>query len=243
VTPAAARKLQEAGIGWLDLRGHLAFRSPALVIDAAVPGHRTSVSQRRAAVLAGAVVSGVTMVSLAAWPEPLDGVRSTARLLEVTAGGVSAACRRLQEAGLLTRDRRATAALFWAAADEWRPEWIDLPIDALPPGSDTVAVGAVAAARLGAPAAITTETVPEYLVATNAIIQYARLSARSDLGGPIGRYAVAPAPVATRISNGTGADVGGQAVANEAIVALSLAIDAARGAETVRSWEGPHVWN
>jgi hypothetical protein len=32
-------------------------------------------------------------------------------------------------------------------------------------------------------------------------------------------------------------------VTSEAIVALSLAIDPARGAETVRAWEGDHVWH
>lgn len=245
VTPSVARALSDAGVGWLDLSGHLVFRSPTLVIDADVPGRTAPTSQRRTSVFAGAVVSGVTIAALAAWPEPLGGVRSTARLLGVTAGGVSAACIRLQEAGYLTADRRATTALFWAAADEWRPDWVELPVDALPPNSDAVAVGAVAAARLGAPAAVTSETVPEYLVASRSLLQYAEMSAVTRGGGNlgrIGRFAVAPSPIATRFHNNDD-EVEGQNIADDAIVALTLAIDPARGAETVRSWEGHHVWN
>ena len=246
VTPAVARALSEAGVGWLDLSGHLVYRSPTLVIDADVPGRTTPTSQRRTSLFAGAVVSGVTIAALAAWPEPLGGVRSTARLLGVTGGGVSAACIRLQGAGYLTTDRRATAALFWAAADEWRPEWIELAVDALPRNSDAVAVGAVAAARLGAPAAVTSETVPEYLVASRSLLQYAEMSSATRGGvnlGRIGRFAVAPSPIATRFHNDNKDEVEGQTIASDAIVALSLAIDPARGAETVRSWEGHHLWN
>ncbi|MCB0963636.1 MAG: hypothetical protein KDA98_10105 [Acidimicrobiales bacterium] len=246
VTPSAARTLSDAGVGWLDLSGHLSYRSPTLVIDADVPGRVAPPNQRRTSVFAGAVVSGVTIAALAAWPEPLGGVRPTARLLGVTAGGVSAACIRLTEAGYLTTDRRATSALFWAAADEWRPEWVEVPVDALPPNADAVAVGAVAAARLGAPAAVTSETVPEYLVASLSLIQYAEMSAPADSGGGpgrIGRFAVAPSPIATRFHDPSGDQVGGQAIACDAVVALTLAIDPARGAETVRSWEGRHVWS
>lgn len=245
VTPSVARALAVDGVGWLDLSGHLMYRSPTLVIDADVPGRTTPTSQRRTSLFAGAVVSGVTIAALAAWPEPLSGVRSTARLLGVTAGGVSAACIRLQEAGYLTADRRATTALFWAAADEWRPQWVELPVGALPPNSDAVAVGAVAAARLGAPAAVTSETVPEYLVASRSLLQYAEMSTASHGGGNlgrVGRFAVAPSPITTRFHNNK-VEIEGQTIADEAVVALTLAIDPARGAETVRSWEGHHVWN
>lgn len=245
ITPSVARALADAGAGWLDLRGHLTYRSPTLVIDADVPGRPTPPSQRRTSVLAGAAVSGVTIAALAAWPEPLGGVRSTARVLGVTPGGVSAACIRLQGAGYLTSDRRATADLFWAAADEWRPEWIELPVDALPPSSDAVAVGAVAAARLGAPAAVTSQTAPEYLVASRSLIQYAEMALRAHGGDSpvrIGRFAVAPSPIATRLHDDHEGEVEGHAIADEAIVALTLAVDPARGAETVRSWQGHHVW-
>ena len=246
VSVADAQGYREAGIGWLDLTGHLSYRSPSLVIDADVPGRPAKPSQRRTAVLAGAVVSGVTIAALAAWPEPLLGVRSTARLLDVTAGGVSAACIRLQKAGLLTADRRATSALFWAAAQEWRPTWTDLPIDSLPLITKCVAVGAVAASAVGAPALVTSTTIPEFLVDNHAIIELSELSAitsKHGQSGPIGRFAVAPAPVATQLANKSQDRIEGYAIAADATVALVLATDPARGAETVRSWQGDHVWN
>lgn len=190
----------------------------------------------------------MTIAALLAWPEPLDGVRPTARLLDVTAGGVSAASIRLQDAGYLTSDLRATPSLFWAAADEWRPKWIRLPLDFWQPGLGTpvpevVAVGAVAASRIGAPSAVTSSTVSEFLVGSPTILRYAEVTneIHGSGGEPVGRFAVAPAPIAVTITHDRG-DVDGYPIANEAIVALTLAIDAARGAETVRSWEGSHVW-
>jgi hypothetical protein len=244
VTPSEAKRLQQRGAGWLDLTGHLTFRSPAVVVSADVPGVPDHTVQRRTSVFAGSVVAGITVAALAAWPEPLSGVRSTARMLGATPGGVSLAFRRLAGAGYLTSDHRATAALFWAAAAEWRPEWIELPLIAVPPGSDAAAVGALAAAQLGAPIAVTAETPPEYLLASSAALKYATMAAQA-LGreGQMGRYAIAPSPLAVSLAHPARLSVRMIPVTSEAIVALSLAIDPARGAETVRAWEGDHVWH
>lgn len=248
VTRATARRLQSAGVGWLDLSGHLSYRSPGVVIDADVPGLASQQHQRRAAVLGGPVVAGVTIAALAAWPEPLQGVRATARELGATAAGVSIALRRLIDAGYVTADKRATPALFWTAADEWRPDWVELPVSATPPGTkDVAAVGALAAARLGAPVAVTAGTPPEYLVASGAQLKYAQLAARTDAGIEDGtsraRYAIAPAPNAVHLLSSERVDIGAFPVASEAVVALSIALDSSRGAETVREWRGVHVWN
>ncbi|MGI8754399.1 MAG: hypothetical protein ACR2MB_00775 [Acidimicrobiales bacterium] len=244
VTPGARRQFQAAGIGWLDLGGHLSFHSPALVVEADVPGQPTGTSQRRASVLGGAVVAGCTMAALASWPQPLTGVRSTARTLGATPGGVSLALKRLIAAGYLTSDHRATSELFWAAAAEWRPDWVELPIGALPPGFDAVAVGALAASKLGAPVAVSVDAKPEYLVSSDAALRYAALSTKTHSSTePLAQYSVAPAAIAIEQRDPAGETVNDVFVASSAIVALSLAIDPAWGAETVRSWEGDHVWN
>lgn len=148
----------------------------------------------------------------------------------------------------MTADRRATASLFWAAADEWRPDWVELPAGAIAPGSDgVVTVGALAASELGAPIAVTTGTSPEYLVATSARLKYAALAAASgserEGARTTARYAVAPSPIAARLPHLERRSVAAFPVAAEAVVALSLALDPARGAETVREWAGDHVWN
>lgn len=244
VTPVEAQVFHRRGAGWLDLTGHLTFTSPTVVVNADVPGLPNQNSQRSVSVFAGAVVSGITVAALAAWPDPLPGVRPTARMLGATPGGVSLAFRRLTRAGYLTSDHRATAALFWAAAAEWRPEWIDLPVTAVPSGSDAVAVGALAASQLGAPIAVTAETPPEYLLASSAALTYATMTARTLGGdGPMGRYAVAPAPLAISLEHPARLSVQNIPITSEAIVALSLAVDPARGAETVRAWDGDHVWH
>jgi hypothetical protein len=248
VSPAEAKRLHHAGIGWLDLNGHLWFRSSTVAVDSPVPGRPDQLgpsAQRRTMVLAGAVVSGVTLAALAVWPEPLAGVRSTARALDASPAGVSYAIERLTAAGYLTSDRRATAELFWEAAAEWRPTWVEVPVLSLPPSTEAVAVGGLAAALLGAPVAVTDATAPEYLFASTAVISYAAMSASSHSGDPglIARCAVAPAPITTKLISHPTPEINTVPVAAEALVALSLAIDPARGAETIRSWEGDHVWS
>jgi hypothetical protein len=245
VTPSIRRKLSESGIGWLDLRGRLSVRTPTLVVEADVPGDPELASQRRTQPLAGSVVSGVTIAALATWPKPLPGIRGTARMIDATPGGVSLALKRLTAAGYVTSDHRATADLFWAAADEWRPKWVELPVTAVPPGSEAAAVGALAAAQLGAPIAVTADTAIEILLPSAASLKYASLAAKTNpAGAPTARIAVAPSPIANVLLHPRRLAVHMIPVAAEAIVALSLAIDPARGAETVRAWEGgPHVWN
>ncbi len=184
------------------------------------------------------------MAALASWPQPLPGVRATARTLGATPGGVSLALKRLVAARYLTSDHRATSELFWAAAAEWRPDWVELPLGSLPPGFDAVAVGALAAFKLGAPVAVSVDAKPEYLVSSDAALRYAALSMKTrSPTEPAARYSVAPAAIAIEQRDPTGETVNDVFVASSAIVALSLAIDPARGAETVRSWEGDHVWN
>lgn len=258
VSPGERHRLGSEGIGWLDLNGHLWFRSAAVVVDADVPRRSKKRPQRSASVFAGDVVAGVTVLALTAWPEPLEGVRPTARLIGATPGGVSLALKRLMSAGLMTNDHRATSDLFWAAAAEWRPEWVDLPIGSFPREIPAVAVGVRAAARDGAPVVVTAEAPVEILVRSQADLTYAQMVAAhgsrnlsfedtmSGRGVPdqtVGRVAVAPSPVVVELANTGTVWLGGTpADAAEAVVALALATDPARGAETVRAWEGDHVW-
>ncbi len=121
---------------------------------------------------------------------------------------------------------------------------MELPIGALPPGFDAVAVGALAASKLGAPVAVSADAKPEYLMSSDAALRYAALSTKTrSPTEPVARYSVAPAAIAIEQRDPAGETVNDVFVAAGAIVALSLAIDSARGAETVRSWEGDHVWN
>lgn len=230
-------RLDEMGVGWLDRRGHLKLRHGGTWLDVDVPPVLPARARHLVDPLAGAVVSAVSFAALLAHPQPMEGVRSLARRIGGSPGGVSLAVRRLVDAGLLTRDRRAAVpGLFWAVVDGWRPDWV--PLGSLPtPGSDTVVVGDRAAAALGAPVGGSSGAV-ELLASDSATVR--RLTricgAAPAPAGAAARLALAPTPVAMTTS-ADGSEVEGHQVAHPVVVALTLAGDTARGAEMVRDWD------
>jgi hypothetical protein len=230
-------RLDALGVGWLDRRGHLKLRHGNTWLDVDVPPVLPVRARRVIDPLAGAVVSAVALSALLAHPEPMGGVRALAREVSASPGGVSLAARRLVEAGLLTRDRRAAVpGLFWAVVDGWRPDWV--PLASMPaPGPDTVAIGDRAAGALGAPVGGSGGTI-ELLAADSATVR--RLSRTCGVASmpsaAVARLALAPTPVATTVL-APGSEVDGHAVAHPVIVALTLAGDTARGVEIVRGWD------
>lgn len=230
------QRFETEGAGWFDLR-RLVIRAPGLIIDRDLP-QPTERRDRRINVLAGPVVSAVTFDALINWPEPGTSNRALARLAGVTSGGVSLATRRLIDAGLLTENRRATRDLFWAAAREWRPTWVDTDVEGL--GNASVAVGNAVAATRGAPVLSSANDPPELLVASEADLQVAALRPKSA-DTIVGRAAVAPSPVALRLDRDREGAAGPQP-AESVVVALVLATDPGRGAEIVEGWDGDHVW-
>jgi len=239
ISRAKRAELDAIGCGWLDLTGHLKFTAKGVWIDADVPGVRRTPSSRTLSPLGGGVIAGVSMAALLAWPEPFAGVRAVARQLVASPGGVSLAIKRLIEGGLLTRDHRAVPELFWAIADEWRPDWIEVPASVV---TSAVAVGGLAAAKLGAPIATGHDERGEFLVADSAQLKLIALKGQRVVGRPTRvLIAVAPAPIATTETSSV--RVAGHPLAHEVVVALTLATDPNRGAEIVRAWNGDtHVW-
>lgn len=230
-------RLDALGVGWLDRRGHLKLRHGNTWLDVDVPPVLPARARQVVDPLAGTVVSTVALAALLAHPEPMVGVRALARNVGASPGGVSLAVRRLVDAGLLTRERRAAVpGLFWAVVDGWRPDWV--PLVSVPtPGSDIVVVGDRAAAALGAPVGGSGGTV-ELLAADPATVR--RIS-RTSGAAPVpssaaARLALAPTPAAMTPSP-DGSEVDGHAVAHPVVVALTLAGDTARGAEIVRDWD------
>jgi len=239
ISEAKRAALDAIGCGWLDLTGHLKFTAQGVWIDADVPGVRGTTTSRTVTPLGGEVIAGVSMAALMVWPEPLPGVRAVARELMASPGGVSLAIKRLIEGGLLTRDHRAVPELFWAIAEVWRPDWIEVPASVV---TSAVVVGALAAAKLGAPIATSPGALGEFLVTDSAQLKLIAIKGDHAVGrSKRVRIATAPSPFAT--TQTSSATVAGHPVAHEVIVALTLATDPARGAETVRTWAGDtHVW-
>lgn len=121
LTSGERHRLRSMGVGWFDLRGHISFRSPTLIIDADVPAQSESATNRSVSVLAGEVVTGVTVMALTVWPAALAGVRATVRIIGSSPGGASLAIKRLVSPGMLTSDHHATPGLFWSAAAKFAP--------------------------------------------------------------------------------------------------------------------------
>lgn len=241
--PAEARRLlDEAGWSWLDRRGHLKLRHGGIFIDADVTPAPRGVGHRTVEPFGGSVALGSALAAMLASPEPLVGVRPTARLLGAAPATVSVAVGRLIEAGLLTRDHRAIVPeLFWALADRWKPRMVGLKKRPTPSTGDVVVTGTLAAAALGAPVGHTADYPLELLaVGQPEARRLLRELGETPLDGARIRLGVAPTPLGA--TEGTGR-VRRFPVATPVVVALSLASDPARGSEILEGWEHPHrVW-
>lgn len=234
------------GICWLDLGGYMSFRSDSVMVEAEVPGLAGSPTQRSTGVLTGRVVSGITMLALSQWPDPLPGMRATGRLIGSSPSAASRAIHRLIASDFLTGDRCATSKLFWRAAAEWRPRSVDLPLDLLPRSEPVLAVGRRAAALYGAPPGHPhSGHGVEFLIATPEALGRASVDAAArplEADEPRARFAVAPAPVLFERLPPAGHLIDGVPVAAEPIAALAIAVNLQAGVEAVRAWRGEHIW-
>jgi hypothetical protein len=249
VSGRAREILDEAGVGWLDRRGHLRLVAPGLLIDRdTAPLPRLTQSKSRPAAIRGAASTGVAAGQLI-WG-PGVGVRPLARTLGLSPAAVSQARSDLVESGLLDTGPDARQALFWLLSDSWHPDWLDLTVAPRTILDDLVAGGTRAAAALGAPI-ITTADYPVELYATDiASFERARLLASPQESGSgshrvRARVAVAPTRLVTTPSVRSGAAIGGWSVTHPLFVGLDLASDPARGREALEGWEPlgwPRAW-
>ena len=247
--------LSDAGVGWLDRRGHLHIRRPGVWIDRDVgPVPRHHRNRGPVAAIRGRAAMAVAAANLID-PDAYGGVRPLARRLGLSPSAVSQARAPLADRGLLADAPDARRELFWALAAAWQPEWLDLA--AVPdPQPGLVAGGTLAAAALGAPIIATDDYPLELHCADGPLLQ--RLRLRND-GGPTAttlatpaRVSVAPTMLVHEIPGPTAepgdtADtvdaptVAGHPIAHPLFVALDLAADPARGAEALIEWE-PRGW-
>lgn len=268
--PEAGRAvLEDAGWGWLDRRGHLRLRHGTYWIDVDVP----ALPRLRAAgptdPISGAVAFGAAAAALRASPQPLEGVRATARLLGASPAATSDALAAMRDAGLLTRDLRSVDPdLFWALTGRFPTEARSTSGDlrGLVPLKGVVAVGTRAGAALGLLPASADYPIELLVADVNVARTVGRLVqrgagaltepptlSRSRSGAPAhspsssGHSNVAvrliTAPHAFLVTDPMDLTVDGVPVAPAHTVAMSLAIDPARGAEVVERWEHPsRVW-
>lgn len=195
--PAPIRaELNEAGVGWLDRRGHLRLVAPGVHIDADVPRLERAGSSERSDREPIAGRSGLAAASgLLLDPDRPMGVSEIARAARLNPSSVSRAMTSLTRSHLAERRGRGeyraiVPELFWALADAWPRERVTLRLersalqekrlrnasDFVTPGWVTAGVrGAVA---WGAPLVATADYPLEFYVPDEQVVR--KLTALND---------------------------------------------------------------
>ena len=242
ISAVARQQLTDAGVAWLDRRGHLWMRVPGIYVNADVPSTAAPPSPRVVDALSGTGFD--VCLSLLESPDVPVGVNELARKIGRSPGRVSEILSALRREGLVeSGNRPIVPELFWEVADSWRPRWIPLATEPNPEPADRYRLsGTAGALALGAPIAAGTNR-PQLYVADDTDIAAIAAAYGASGGGTAAEIAVCPstyvqsvAPVVFR---------GGFPVATATVVALDLAGDKARGREILEGWtpEGrPRVW-
>jgi DNA-binding transcriptional ArsR family regulator len=260
VTETARRLLIEHHAGYYDLRGHLAVRSPGVVIDADV--EPISGRAERADALSG--TAGLE-VATALLMEPAAGVavRELARRLGRSASTVSEVLAALRRDGLVNdRHRVEGTELFWHVADRWPAARVHLARAPVPGDDATITrplrlglddaentlgwalTDSAAAAVYGAPLAVRTGQLLDFYVPDRALLRRATALLGGASSRSQARCAVRVAPVRAACSHriDLAASPFEWPLAHPVFVALDLAQDAGRGREVLGAWTPPERW-
>ncbi|WP_146221025.1 transcriptional regulator [Mycolicibacterium moriokaense] len=259
VTEAARAILQDAGWGWLDLRGQLHVAAPGTYIHADIQplrGHTASTDPFGGR--AGLEVS----VELLLNPTDSVGVRSLASRIGRAPSTVSEVLARLRSASLVDAAQRPMIPdLFWSLASAWRstsadasslPSMRDRPLlEALRIRLDDEAAAGwaltdtTAAAIYGAPIGARKDHPPDFYVPDMRTLRRAT-QVLGPAADPSARAATLhAAPVAAACLDrvrGTSTLDNHWPLARPLFVALDLAQDPGRGREILDQWNPPEPW-
>jgi hypothetical protein len=146
ISGAVRAALNDAGIGWLDRRGHLRLVGAGVYIDADVaPLPRTNVSSSAREPINGR--SGLAAAAaLLIRPDDPPGVSELARVAGLNPSSVSRAMVALARAHLAERRGRGhyralVPELFWALADAWPRDRVTVRLSSSPLNEQRMAVG------------------------------------------------------------------------------------------------------
>lgn len=235
LSDTAHAALRSLGIGWLDRRGSVRIWTERLRLDVSFnPGY--GLPDRRAPRSFTPAVRDVVL-GLLLRPDESGSPRALARSVDRSAGYVSTILAGLEEDGLLRADGKPLLPeLFWALADAWPGEWmqVDDTLEDLRLDGVAVATGNGAAEALGAPVLLGAGGPINLIVGSEALLR--RLSKSRKAG------ALDPdsSQVAVRVESNFESvvitnPVSGVRFAHPVVVALDLAEDQ-RGRETVEVW-------
>jgi hypothetical protein len=238
VTADARDRLADAGWGWLDRRGSLRVRGPAVLIDTNVPA-AVRPGQAPDDPVRGRAGIAIAYRLLTHPSEPMSTTRSGLGFAPST---ISDALKRLRSAGLVDGDGLPVIPeLFWVLSERWTPErtWLTEEPDAKASDAAGWCVsGTVAAAELGAPI-VSAGATPDLYVPGPVVVTIAarRYGVARDAGVAAASIAVAPA---REVTDGARPPVlQSWPLAHPVAVALDLAQDRARGREILDDWSPP----
>lgn len=254
ITSAARSVLNESGVSWFDLRGHLRLVAPGFFIDTAVAGLPDLPREQRGIVgQVGIEIAALLLMD----PGRAWGVREAAETLSRAPSSVSQASTAMRAAQLVTQKLEPEGPeLFWELARQWNATSAD--VASLPgPGrgrdnevlrlgfadveatagwalSDTVAAG-----HYGAPVAMRADHPLDFYVPDRSTLRRAvrMLGPAPSAAQRAGQVRVAPVPAVCE-RRVDGADWSTEwPLAHPLFVALDLAQDPGRGREILREWK------
>ncbi|MDA8185472.1 MAG: hypothetical protein M0035_13810 [Actinomycetota bacterium] len=232
ISSEARRELTDAGIAWLDRRGHLSIRSEGLIVDADVPTVLPVVSERVVELFSPVGLD--VAIALLLQPDERTGTMELSRRTKRSPGRVSEILSAMRERGLVDGDGRPLIPeLFEELAEEWSPRWYGL--SSVPPFDSSYRLsGTLGALWHGAPLVATSKWPPDLYVADRwAVRRLLTSMAATGDEQAAARVAVCPSTYGFQTEAGKR---GGYPVASHLIVALDLAQDRARGREVLASW-------
>lgn len=256
----ARRALQDAGWGWLDLRGTLHVQGPGILIHTQVPSAWERSGPRNPLTAPAGLAVACALLSS---PADEQTVRGLARRLNRSPSTVSEILKALKAESLVqTTTNRPTSELFWSVADVWpskRASLAGVPGPGMRPVNEALQLGlddvettvgwaltdTLAAVAYGAPVAARADQPADYFVPTDALLRRARtlLGVASAPGEVRATVRVAPVPeVCARRVDAARWSVEAWPLAAPLFVALDLAQDAGRGREILNDWDPPKAW-
>lgn len=260
VTDGARRLLSGSGVGYLDLRGHLALRAPGLVIETEIAPLKERTQRPDA--LAGA--SGLEVATaLLMEPSRPAAVRELARSLNRSPSTVSSVLSTLRAEHLIDAKNTVTGPdLFWRVVERWPAQRVQLAT--LPDGDDATTAHALhlgldapdapgwaltdsaAAAAYGAPIGFRAGQVMDFFVPDQSVLRRATMLLHPAQSTSDVRATIRIAPVPRAVAQRSSSETFGWPLAHPLFVALDLAQDRGRGREILQSWtpdgEWPRVW-
>jgi hypothetical protein len=255
IVAAARDALNQAGWGWLDLRGHLHLTGPGVLVDTAVPPLDRTTTRQVTNPFGGTVALEVAS-SLLINPDQPPSVRRLAADLGRAPSSVSAALRGLRAADLLNANQTpAVPELFWELVAAWHPA--SALVARFEPEIDDAAIagplgtnfadphGTIgwaltdtrAAVAYGAPVGTRADYPPDFYVPDQATAHRAQLLLGVPVASSVRAATVRIAPVSQvcgrRVARRSGAR---WPLAHPLFVALDLAGDQGRGREILDGW-------